>query len=44
MAFSWLDQELDAGETLKYSVLFGIGTVGEDYGGDDKRKNRSPMI
>lgn len=41
MAFSWLDQELDAGETLKYSVLFGIGTV-EDYGGDDKPEEPEP--
>lgn len=41
MAFSWLDQELDAGETLKYSVLFGIGTV-EDYGGDDKPEEPAP--
>ena len=41
MAFSWLDQELDAGETLKYSVLFGIGTV-EDYGGDDKPEEPTP--
>ena len=41
MAFSWMDQELDAGETLKYSVLFGIGTV-EDYGEDDKPEEPEP--
>ena len=35
MAYAWLDQTIDSGETVKYSVLFGIGDIG-DYSEEEQ--------
>lgn len=34
MVYTWLDQTVEAGQMLEYSVLFGIGDV-YDYAGDE---------
>ncbi|WP_146043808.1 hypothetical protein [Clostridium sp. chh4-2] len=41
MAYSWIDQTLEGGQTAKYSVLFGIGSI-EDYAEPEQKPEPEP--